>query len=73
MSPDPSRHKQAINSYLVDHPEDLTHDKDGPMTEIQTVELRQLTEEAGEPFDVALTERQAAQRIAHLRDRLGRE
>jgi hypothetical protein len=71
MSTDPFRHKQAINSYLVDHPEDLTHDNDGPMTEMQMVELRKLTEAAGEPFDAALSERQAAQRIAYLRDRLG--
>ena len=60
----------AINSHSVEHPGDLTHDSGAPMTEEQAVVLRELAEEAGEPFDGNLTERQAAERIEYFRERL---
>ena len=41
---------------------------DQPMTSEQAVELRQLCEQTGEEFDTSLTERQANQRIAALKD-----
>ena len=63
----------SINSYKVEHPGDLTHDSDGPMTEKQAVILRELAEAADAPFDANLTERQAQERIEALRLKLGRE
>lgn len=60
----------AINTYGVEHPGDLTHDSDAPMTEKQAVILRDLAQRANEPFDGNLTERQAAERIEYLEERL---
>ena len=42
------------------------HD-DEPMTSRQADELRVLAKKAGEPFDGNLTQRQAAERIEHLK------
>jgi hypothetical protein len=46
---------------------------DGPMTEKQAVILRDLAERAGEEFDTSLTEGQAEERIAALREQLGED
>jgi hypothetical protein len=40
------------------------------MTEVQAVELRELCQKLGEPFDAELTQRQAGTRIRELRGRL---
>ncbi|SFP76127.1 DUF3072 domain-containing protein [Tranquillimonas alkanivorans] len=48
-----------------------THGHDA-MTEKQAVELRQLAEEAGEPFDTSLNRGQAEERIEALKKQLGR-
>jgi hypothetical protein len=44
--------------------------REGRMTEGQAVRLRELTQELGEPFDAALTRRQAAMRIRELEKKL---
>ncbi len=48
-------------------PEIETH-ADEPMTPKQAAILRELCERKGEPFDGALTRRQAEERIAYLDD-----
>ncbi len=40
------------------------------MTEVQAVELRDLADKTGEPFDGQLTQRQADMRIRELRKKL---
>ena len=45
-------------------------DSGGRMTEVQAVELRELCQKLGEPFDAELTQRQADTRIRELRGRL---
>jgi hypothetical protein len=45
-------------------------DPGGRMTEVQAVELRELAEKTGEPFDGQLTQRQASIRIEALRKKL---
>ncbi|RVT82693.1 DUF3072 domain-containing protein [Rhodobacteraceae bacterium CCMM004] len=49
-------------------------DTDGndPMTDEQAVKLRALSEEAGEPFDGALTRAQADERIDLLEEKTGK-
>ncbi len=42
----------------------------GRLTEVQAVELRDLCERLGEPFDAKLSQRQADARIRELRARL---
>ena len=42
----------------------------GRMTEVQAVELRELCERLGEPFDAELTQAQARTRIGHLKAKL---
>ncbi|MFQ6551559.1 DUF3072 domain-containing protein [Aestuariibius insulae] len=55
---------------VIDDPEaEAARDPDAPMTEKQAAELRELTEKTGDPFDANLTERQADERIAELRER----
>jgi hypothetical protein len=44
--------------------------RDEPMTEVQAVKLRELTQQLGEPFDAVLTRRQAASRIRALEKKL---
>ena len=46
------------------------HDRrdDAPMTDVQAVELRELCDVKGEPMDANLTQRQADERIAALKD-----
>lgn len=44
---------------------------DEPMTDRQAVEMRVLTEKLGEPMDGVLTRRQAARRIAALKEMAG--
>ena len=46
---------------------------DDPMTGDQADLLRALCEEAGEPYNAGLTEREALDRIEELRDRLNTE
>ncbi|MCC1493997.1 DUF3072 domain-containing protein [Cognatishimia sp. F0-27] len=55
-------------SYLINAAADLPPDPREPMSEVQAVRLRSLSEETGEPFDGALTKRQAARRIAALEE-----
>ncbi len=43
---------------------------ESPMTDVQAVELRDLAEKTGEEFDSSLSEDQAAQRIAYLREKV---
>lgn len=40
-----------------------------PMTEAQAAELRDLSEQAGEPFDAGLDYHQAEDRLAYLREK----
>ena len=47
---------------------DPDYDADAPITEVQAARLRQLCEALGEPFDAALTQRQAMERIAALEE-----
>lgn len=49
-------------------PEVDTHGDD-KMTTKQAAVLRELCEMTGEPFDAALTRRQAEERIAYLKDK----
>lgn len=46
---------------------------DAPMSAAQAKYLKQLSEEAGEPFDSELSSGQASQRIEELQKRLGRD
>ena len=56
---------------VIDVPEAKTpHDPDAPMSSEQADILRALADEAGEPHDSSLTQRQAEERIASLRDLL---
>ncbi|QFT64223.1 Protein of unknown function [Roseivivax halotolerans] len=56
-------------SHLVLDPgADLPADPREPMTDKQAATLRQLTDETGEEFDMALTKREAARRIAYLEE-----
>jgi hypothetical protein len=43
---------------------------EGRMTDVQAVKLRELAQQLGEPFDAALTRRQAAARIRELEKKL---
>ncbi|WP_292290625.1 DUF3072 domain-containing protein [Marivita sp.] len=58
------------NSIALDPSLGLGPDPEEEMTEVQAVELRELTSEADEPFDASLTRRQAERRIAHLKEYL---
>lgn len=49
------------------------HDPDAPMTGDQADLLRVLCEEATEPFDASLTQRQALERIEALRDEVNKQ
>lgn len=49
------------------------HDPDAPMTGDQADLLRVLCEEASEPFDASLTQRQALERIEALRDEVNKQ
>ena len=56
---------------IIDQPEANTpQDPDAPMSSEQADVLKALAEEAGQPFDGGLTQQQAAERIAVLRDDL---
>jgi len=44
--------------------------RDEPMTPAQAARLHELTEQLGEPFDSALTRRQAAARLRELERKL---
>ena len=57
-----------LPTYQIDAAADLPPDPREPMTERQAVELRELSQQADEPFDAALTKRQAARRITALRE-----
>lgn len=48
-----------------------TPDPDAPLTDETTATLRDLCEKTSQPFDSALTERQAQRRIAALREAHG--
>ncbi|WP_296418710.1 DUF3072 domain-containing protein [Pseudooctadecabacter sp.] len=48
---------------------DPHYDADAPMTEVQAAKLRQLCDKLDEPFDGALTQQQAVERIRFLEDR----
>ncbi|HBT00009.1 DUF3072 domain-containing protein [Salipiger marinus] len=54
----------------IDAAMDVPPDPREPMTEVQTVRLRELSEQTGEPFTEELTEWQAEQRIAELEGRI---
>lgn len=59
------------SSMLIKSPADapeVNGDPDGEMTERTAAELRDLCERKGEEFDTALTEGQARERIAALKD-----
>lgn len=58
------------NSISLDPSVGLGTDPEERMTEVQAIELRELTSEANEPFDASLTRRQAERRIAHLKEYL---
>ncbi|SLN42746.1 DUF3072 domain-containing protein [Pseudooctadecabacter jejudonensis] len=49
---------------------DPDYDANAPMTEVQAAELRALCEKLDEPFDTALNQRQAMERIGALQDQL---
>jgi uncharacterized damage-inducible protein DinB len=59
-----SKTTQSSMRVAVDDPS-LSDDQ--PMSERTAAELRELCEETGEPFDTALSELQARERIAALR------
>lgn len=58
------------NSVVLDPTLKLGPDPEEEMTEQQAITLRELSSEAGEPFDGSLTRRQAERRIAHLQEYL---
>ena len=59
---------------IIHQPEAKTPDApDAPMSNKQADILRALAEEAGAPFDGGLTQQQAEERIAVLRDQLNAE
>lgn len=53
---------------FIDAAQDLPPDPREPMTDVQAVRLRELSERTGEPFDSELTMRQAQRRIEDLED-----
>ncbi|SFD93624.1 DUF3072 domain-containing protein [Roseivivax sediminis] len=55
----------------LDPAHDLPDDPREPMTDVQAAQLRDLTDRTGEEFDMAMTQREAARRIAQL-DELAR-
>ncbi|KUF09690.1 DUF3072 domain-containing protein [Pseudoponticoccus marisrubri] len=58
----------TTQTYLIDAAADLPPDPREPMSEVQAARLRELTDKLDEPFDMALTKRQAARRIAALEE-----
>lgn len=59
------------NQTIDDPAQDLPDDPREPMTDIQAARLRDLSERTGEEFDLDLTEREAARRIAYLEELAG--
>lgn len=64
-----NNHLIAGQSALSAIPEADAQRGDEPMTPKQAAILRELAEDAGEPFDGALTQAQARERIEYLKNR----
>ena len=59
----------TVKPVLAEDDAKMAEHGEDPMTSDQADMLRLLCEEAGEPFDTSLTQRQAMERIEYLRER----
>ncbi|SLN48638.1 hypothetical protein ROJ8625_02372 [Roseivivax jejudonensis] len=55
----------------LDPAHDLPADPRDPMSDVQAAELRRLADATGTEMSLELTQREAARRIAHLRELAG--
>ncbi|ANT62539.1 pyrophosphatase [Salipiger sp. CCB-MM3] len=64
---------QMMSHMTVDAAMDVPPDPREPMTDVQEVRLRELSEAVGEDFDAELTLREADRRIEELEDFAGKK
>ena len=73
MADDRRKHQRTAPERVIEEAPIIGGDAHEEMTEKQAVILRELAQEAGEPFDGKLTRAQAEERIAHLKGKLGKD